>query len=354
MIQFFDNPSQAVEAARERLGTCQQLDVLTGFIGARASRLLESLEPQRTRIVFGLARTVRALPPRQLRELEQLRGLPEAEVRVYPGLHAKLYLFDRRIMAVGSANLTRAGFEWLQEAMLVTDAPQAVRRAMGLFERVWKKAIAPPRRRGPVARGRGEDGVVMALGRRPDPERSAFSAPRKRLRRSERLAHGGESSSADRSLPRVRICAYRAERLEGEDGFEGEKVLPGWSTGESAQPGDLQLFCISKDVRGAPELAGDPRVDAVHSLWRMAGPIDPALGNDDWPVQAPFELVVRFENPIPYRDMLRARLVSDYGWPMGWRGKLLRTKQEVERLGNLLARRNPRQRGRIRRALGLR
>lgn len=356
MIQFFRSPQRAVAAVRKRLGDCQTLDILTGFIGAGASRFLRSLHPERTRIVFGLGSSAPTLPAAQSAELERLRKL--ARVRVYPGLHAKLYLFDRRILAVGSANLTRAGFEHLQEAMVVTDDPKAVRRALRLFSKVWAAATDPPRGSDPVAQDSrviGERAVMAILGRRPDPERSAFSAPRGRSQRLEQRTHGSRNdSSAGRSPQRVRICAYSAYWLNRKDGFDRSESLDGWSTGERAEPGELQLFCISKDLRGVPDLAGDRRVDAVHSLWRMAGPIDPALSNEEWPIQAPFELVVRFANPVPYEDMVRAKLVSDYSWPMGSRGKLLRTAAEVRRLGNLLARHNPRQRGRILCTLGVR
>ncbi|TWT45029.1 hypothetical protein RAS1_14500 [Phycisphaerae bacterium RAS1] len=355
MIQFFRSPQRAVAAVQKQLGDCQQLDILTGFIGAGASRFLRSLNPGRTRIVFGLDTSNPKLADAQWTELKKLQKL--ARVRVFPGLHAKLYLLDQRILAIGSANLTRAGFELLQEAVVVSNAPKAVDDAVQFFKQVWAAATEPPRKPTVDAGSQlsGDRAALAILGRRPDPERSAFSAGRRRLRQSGRRAsEHDDNGNTRRSHRHVRICAYAAHWLDREDSFETNDFLDGWSTGERAQPGELQLFCTSKNIAGVPELADDPRVDAVHSLWRMAGPINPELGNDEWPIQAPFELVVRFENPVPYDDMVRARLVSGYSWPMGSRGKLLKTPEDVRRLSDLLVRHNPRQRNDILRGLGLR
>lgn len=164
----------------------------------------------------------------------------------------------------------------------------------------------------------------------------------------------GHTIACSGKRPRVRICAYRPSWLDCRDSFDQRTSLKdGWTTGERAVSGDLQLFCVSKDIRNASVSADDQRVNAVHSLWRMSGPIDRDLEDGEWVIQAPFELLVRFGNPVPFAEMVRAKLISGYCWPMSRRGKLLKWDAEVQRLEKVLIRHNPRQRGQITAALNL-
>lgn len=356
LTQLFSNPLRAIDAVKKQLRHIHQLDILTGFIGQGASRFLQSLAPDRTRIVFGLDTTAPVLAPAQWDELTRLRKL--AKLRVYPGLHAKLYLFDKQFLVMGSANLTRAGFEYLQEMMIVTDSRAPVGEAVEFFNKIWTAAGNPPRRTTFAredARVVDERSAMTTLGRRPNPERSAFSdVARLRNAQNRSTRAKRDRGRAEGPHSRIRICAYPAYWLEEDDSFARKTSLRSWSTGNGAKPGDLQLFCISKTLKEASHLDGDPRVDAVHSLWRMTGPIDLDLGNDKWPIQAPFELVVRFNNPVPYADMVKARLVSKRSWPMSSRGKFLKTPEDVRRLLDLLVRHNPEQRDLVFQGLGLR
>jgi hypothetical protein len=68
---------------------------------------------------------------------------------------------------------------------------------------------------------------------------------------------------------RVGLCAYPAYWLRKEDSFANEaQAAITWSTGAGMQPGDVQVFCIDDNLDGAEDLAHDPGVGAVHSLWR--------------------------------------------------------------------------------------
>lgn len=108
----------------------KRLDVLTGFIGMGASKALARLGVK-ARIVIGLPSERAGLSKAQVDELAEL--CQHHEVRWLPGLHAKMYLLEDRAVIVGSANLTRAGFEHLDELALATDETSVVADAVAAF-----------------------------------------------------------------------------------------------------------------------------------------------------------------------------------------------------------------------------
>jgi hypothetical protein len=143
----------------------------------------------------------------------------------------------------------------------------------------------------------------------------------------------------------VRLCAYPAYWLkEGDFANEALSEIE-WSTGARIQPGDVQVFCIDDNLQDAEELANDPRVSAVHSLWEAVAKVDPKLGNEDWPVQAKFKLLVRLGNPVPKAELRSQGLLATryQKWPQSQKGFIYHTPDRVRRLTEVLCRYNPRQ-----------
>lgn len=144
----------------------------------------------------------------------------------------------------------------------------------------------------------------------------------------------------------VRLCAFPAYWLQKEDSFANDAVSEiTWSTGTGIRPGDIQVFCISDDLTDAEDLAGDPRVGAVHSLWEAATETQRELGNEEWPIQASFNLVVRLENPVPKAELANLGLLATrhQKWPQNQKGIIYHTPDRVRRLIDILCRFNPRQ-----------
>src|SRR5437016_5308593 len=102
MIDFHSKIWPAIESIRSRWGPIHKLDLLTGYLGAGAVRVLDELGHPDTRLVFGLSQSNPELSQGQIDELELLKKA--AQIRIFPGLHSKLYLFDSRVLALGSAN----------------------------------------------------------------------------------------------------------------------------------------------------------------------------------------------------------------------------------------------------------
>jgi hypothetical protein len=107
------------------------------------------------------------------------------------------------------------------------------------------------------------------------------------------------------------------------------------------------VFCIS--LSDSAEFGDDPRIDAVHSLWRATTQVEPELGSSEWPIQAMFDLLVRLEHPVPKKELFKDILKADR-WPEGYRGKFL-SKIQIVKLANILCEKNPRQAKSIRAAL---
>lgn len=172
----------------------------------------------------------------------------------------------------------------------------------------------------------------------------------KKSRRSKPSASKTALERAERT-PQVRIGGYPAHWLVDDDGFE-ENTSITWSTGTRTKRGDIQVFAVSTTLGDAPELAGDHRIDSVHSIWKATTPPKDEYGNEEWPVQAKFKLLVKLDNPTPKSDLIRAGLLKR-SWPRKSAGKILHSEGEVEKLGAVLAVRNPRQKQAIRQALNL-
>lgn len=156
----------------------KRIDMLTGFIGKGASTALASLNV-RARIIIGLPNDHAALSQVQIDEIVALQA--HHDVRWLPGLHAKLYLLDERVVIVGSANFTRSGFEHLDELAIATDEPTTTAQAVKAFETRFAQAarIEPERLEVlPATMPDGADGLRGGLGVAREARRSGFtSAP---------------------------------------------------------------------------------------------------------------------------------------------------------------------------------
>jgi hypothetical protein len=153
----------------------------------------------------------------------------------------------------------------------------------------------------------------------------------------------------------VRLFAYPAYWLRADESFANESLTSiSWSTGAGIQPGDIQVFCIDDNLERAEDLAGDPKVSAVHSLWRADTEARPELGNEDWPVQATFSVLVRLSNPAPKAELAATGLLATryQKWPQNQKGIIFHGSDRVCRLAELLCRYNPQQREAIRAVLG--
>ncbi len=147
----------------------------------------------------------------------------------------------------------------------------------------------------------------------------------------------------------VRLAAYPAYWLDEPQGFALRKRIK-WSTSKKTQRGDIQIFAISSTDPDR-RFQDDPRLDAVHSVWRALG--TPMVNDNwDWPVQASFELLVKLEHPCPKIDLLRAKLLNR-GWYQHYQGQLI-TGEDVATLAEVLSAKNSASRSLIYRALGLR
>ena len=160
-------------------------------------------------------------------------------------------------------------------------------------------------------------------------------------------------------MPSVRLTAYPVHWLTDPESFAVRKTII-WSTGEKTQPGDIQVFAVSASLRDRrrlahdprTDLAGDPRRDAVHSIWKALTTPLPEFGSVSRPIQAKFKLLVRLGQPVRKEDLIQVGLLEER-WPETFRGKMLKTQSEIETLANTLAMRNPQQRSSIFNALGL-
>jgi hypothetical protein len=332
LIQLFDKPWQALSDTSKRLGHVKRLDILTGYIGAGAANALASLGSPATRIVFGLDSRHPALRADQIAELRRLAKV--ADLRIHPGLHAKCYLFDDRYLALGSANFTRKGFEIGIEALLVTDDRRALRAARQLFTQVWTAASEVPVDIAVLPPGaKYESGKQSVL---PRHSVTPFSHAQSRVQAGRR---------------QVRICAFPAHWLQDPDGFAYSRNARRleWSTGERQRKGDIQVFCVMRSLTDPPELIGDPRLDAVHSLWRAQQDAHQHPGYE-WPTQAFFSRLLKLDRPVPKERLFGEGILRWSRWPQGRRGKLL-TETEIDRLADVLAQDNPRQATTIHRVL---
>jgi hypothetical protein len=104
-----------------------------------------------------------------------------------------------------------------------------------------------------------------------------------------------------------------------------------------------------RSLNDPPELIGDPRLDAVHSLWRTQQDPHQRPGHE-WPIQAFFTRLLELNRPVAKERLLDAGILRWPRWPQGRQGKLL-TEDEIERLADVLAQANPQQAATIHRVL---
>lgn len=205
MIEMYDDAWEALRAIRSRLRTIQSLDILTGFLGAGANRVLAQLGPKQTRIIFGLERQSAPLGKTLADELSAPRD--SAEVWTCRGLHAKVFILNRRAVVLGSANLTRSGFEHLHEAVLATDSAGVVRRCVTFFDSIRRQSKPLPKRI-PIRKESTAEldrPEIGAIGLAPKSRRSPFSVKttrptqRRRYKRSRPVQHSDCLGAATRS-----------------------------------------------------------------------------------------------------------------------------------------------------------
>jgi len=152
------------------------------------------------------------------------------------------------------------------------------------------------------------------------------------------------------SVP-VRICASAASWLSDQRSFAYKKKI-GWSTSPKTRKGDVQVFAVSMNTTGAPELRGDPRVDAVVSIWKATADARKLKGTK-WQDQCDFELLVKLETPVSKRKILEAGVPLGGGrWPQGSKGQRMEG-DNLRALARALISENPRQRGEILDALAV-
>jgi len=175
MIELVTDAWAAIDRARKNLGKVTSFDVMTGYLGGGASKVLAELRVSPARIVFGLNSTDGPLPRSLAREIDGLRKAHH--VRVSRGLHSKVYIINDRVVLLGSANFSRSAFEQLQEAAVLTDNEPVVRAACALFRKVWAgaKQLDARVRISKAARSPDDEEIIASLGRIAHPRKSPFS-----------------------------------------------------------------------------------------------------------------------------------------------------------------------------------
>jgi hypothetical protein len=310
----------------EQRGKSVSLDILTGYIGAGASEMLDALRT-RTRLIFGLSDVLPRLSLGQHNELCKL--LRHHEVRTLPGLHAKVYLFDK-LVAIGSPNFTLNGFERLEEAFVVTDDRQVRTEARKHFEGMWARARSvDPKRVHIMSSGQAAEAPHLGI-----------------AHLSSGTASPGNRKPGNPLGKVVRLCAYWPKWIDELEEFDSVE----WSTSPKVNPGDVQLFAITKNGDGVARYSGDARIDAIHSLW-VARSGARLKKNSAWPLQADFDLLLRLRTPVPKKDLVSVGLLKSGRWPQSPNG--IKLWEKCHLVADLLAARNPHQRVAIHEALGL-
>jgi hypothetical protein len=322
----------------------RRLDILTGFLGRGFSGVLRELNIEHCRLIFGWDGKSPILSPSLLAEIASLGSA--LEVRWAPGLHAKVYIVPGVGVVVGSANFTASAFERLFECVLATNRRATTNDAEKIFRRLWKDARPLKGHGGARTGSQFQPGEAPSLGVGSESRRSAFL-------RGNSATRTGKVVARTASGPVVRLCAYVPGWLLHDDGFEKNDEIR-WSTGARAKVGDLQLFCVSTNLVGAPEpeatqLRKSLAFDALHSLWRATSGAKKYRG--PWPHQAKFELVVKLHRPVKKAELVRAGILPVPRWPQQPGGKILNAEQ-VAAVMRLLVKRNPGQAKSIRSALG--
>lgn len=326
LVEFHSEAISAFKSIKRILGSNISVDILSGFVGQGATQAILRLGLKDVRVVFGLSKPNAKVEPSLYDEIVLLRQI--ADVRISRGLHAKVYIFNGSIIAVGSANFTKSGFGTHQEALVLTNEAKAVRKARDLFEATWHKGFNTLKiKRGNLrkesASSSNENGGIGYI---PQKDKNPFLV---------------QQSKASAIRP-VRLCAYPAYWLEKKDSFEYKKTIR-WSTGSATQKGDIQIFSVSTDTRKSNLRADDRRVDSIHSIWQATTNCQ-KVNVHTWPLQARFRLLVRLKNPVCKKELLSTKVLSSTRWPRGSKGKMLYSRENIASLGRLLTAHNPSQR----------
>jgi len=334
MIELTSNPWETLSKACRRRNV-RQVDVLTGYIGGGATSALRELGV-RARILIGLADARAWLSTTQITELSSLLHAGH-EVRWLPGLHAKSYVLDGKVVMVGSANFTRPGFAQLDEMLIVTDEAAVAKNAVAEFRSRWNRAtvVDPSKLRALRASEEARmsnGGLGFARSALP----TGFDAPLRVGSVRDGRSTGGPE--------RIRLMAYWPKWIEE---LESDSIE--WSTSPKAKSGDIHLFAITKTGDGLAEYDGDPRVDAATSLWKQTSRVK-MKRSSRWPIHADFEKLLQFEHPVPKSDFRAAGLVAR-NWPQNPKSGQYFRGDSLSAVAKLLSARNPTQADDIRRHL---
>lgn len=360
MIELHSDIWRAFDSLKKRFGPFSSVDILTGYIGSGAHKMLRRLGATDGRIVIGLTRRKPALTGGQIDELKLLMEF--IDLRCFTGLHAKLYILDRRIVVVGSANLTRAGFEKYEEVVIAVTDKRVLRSAQRSFALVWRASRTIPRLIRRLRPEYGDGGpAAMSIGVAHHSRRSPFSESIRSFGKSTRgIRDSGDRTIEDGRLDRrlVRIVAMNAWQVESErwgfdrPGREDGSIIT-WGAASNTARGDLCLFCVSQNHSGVPEFIDDPRFDSAVALFEAVSEAKDTGNPNHYQPQARFKRILKLDRPVKRKHLARARIVGNKGWPQSMRGRVLRTKTEVARLAKVLIASNRRQVYAIRSALGL-
>jgi len=336
-LEFHSNVIAAFQSIQTRWGPLQSVDIVSGYIGQYATNAIRRLCTNKVRIVFGLAKPNSQVESALFEELQLLKRF--ADVKISKGLHAKVYIFNRQVLALGSANFTERGFSKLKEAMIISDDPEVLGDAMKFFEETWESAwdISRITELPPTKQSRKPPEADPGIG-------TAFVRPNPLFQHSPTVS----------LLHKVRICAYPAVWLDRPDGFDRTDTIT-WSTGSGTKEGDVQVFCVSMDTKNSTLPQDDLRVDSVHSIWISVRDSFPVPNNTRWPTQSKFRLAVKLNKPVPKAQLIEKgilRKARKGGFPRNFKGKLL-TEGMVSVLTDLLCEHNPSQSKNIFNALQL-
>ena len=333
ITKLFTNISGAFRYAQKQWKP-QQADILVGYFGIGATKVLTKLGFRKIRFVFGLPDSKPKLIKSKITELKLLQSL--AEVKTSQALHAKVYIMDDAVVIIGSANLSSAGFGGNQEAVILTNQSSVVTDARKFFSAIWKdarplnikkiKSVA-------VSKTHGEESG--SIGKHSLDPTSLFAGAHKTPKVTK--------SSTNQQIvdPKIRICAFPIKRFhEGKLLGKCDKIE--WSATTTTLEGDVHLFCVTKG-------SDDELSDVVHSIWQATSDHIHRKGRK-WPERAKFKRILTLGRPVKKSDLIGVGLLMKkhhVGWPMNNSGKLLKSEATVIRLAQVLSKANPKQRAKI-------
>lgn len=140
MARFFEG--RALWAELQRVAhSSRRLDAAVAFVGASPKSVLRW--PTQSRLVSDVTAASVAAGRTSARGAKTLIDAG-VDVRSFADLHAKVYVFDRRVAFVGSHNASEHSMG-LQEAAVKLTAPREVAAALSFVDRLWRDASPLPR-----------------------------------------------------------------------------------------------------------------------------------------------------------------------------------------------------------------